>query len=1112
MSPIDTTHPQSPTKSSSTSPTPTQTQTQTQTSTSTSTSTSTQAQAQAQAQIETEPSVEPASSHASIFPTESITPSTLATQTAQNDQITPSREQPKRRFKTFKGCHTCRSRKIKCDLGKPHCQKCIKAKLTCAGYDIRLRWSKPIEFRPIYNGEGDGTGANCPANSSNISVNSCDVKSTKVIFRTIDEMRDEDLRREGTPTAPEQLHYRRLIDFVVWKEPYKTYDDMDRDLAYLQTHTGNTQDVNPQDATKMKGPFGVFRGIKHEKRRQQRNQRQQYKKPKVAKPSKSVTTNPSQRQAQHQQKRSPHKNNQIHTKENIQQFSPSSAIESPQSMTMANDASQISMDAVPQDQFWLSNELKDAALISAAALDTHYLDLMNNYDLNNNMPIANDANFDGFGFNLNNPDLLNLVFHNKAQLFNSIPPQSQPQSQPQPQPQSQSQSQTSLQTPSSVANMSMSNILNHQHHPQNATPQQSQQHYNSDALIDPIHYSNFSNFFYNNPYQMNDNLEIQLHAQSTGADDSEVVEGDRSNDSTLLATIMKTVQNPLRVNFDLGLPKQQFGIPSTALQVQPLTRYLLNYYVTDVADLMTVIPLTENPWKAIYFPRALMAIGELSALGKTTTAKNALLNALLAVSAFNLQSKFPKNSEPMKFYLNLGIALRNQASLFVKQLLNSNQKNNNNIQAGIEHCVSHEKYKDVLCAVMTMISVDLVWGTMQDTGLYITWCGKVIVAKMANKKKLSSKARILHRIFSSLKLIQDSTSLQFESVRDDFDSNAGFGYDVNGDKFGKTAQINNSNNKNNNNGNSGNSSGSGGGDNSYQRKIPTNKGRIDFIVNNSFSSPRPTTTTTSPQFVNKKLINTKKNDENFATDALYGLPNSLILLFSETVELLRVKIYYTGIRKSPPSDYGPRVQDLDKNLQDWRLDWELFAGQNLNGGSFAGEGYNSAKVVGSGLNSPTSTSTHTVQREKGVGDGDGGDGNKKFFSSMHEATYHHIMSFYHALVIYFNRFVLGVASFKLQNRVESTLYHLNSIQELIAQGKANIIPLFWQGFIAGCEAKSSELQVGFKKWGADIAQYLGSYWGARQIMLEVWRRRRMKESKDDWVSVVQDWEMNLMLN
>ena len=57
-----------------------------------------------------------------------------------------------------------------------------------------------------------------------------------------------------------------------------------------------------------------------------------------------------------------------------------------------------------------------------------------------------------------------------------------------------------------------------------------------------------------------------------------------------------------------------------------------------------------------------------------------------------------------------------------------------------------------------------------------------------------------------------------------------------------------------------------------------------------------------------------------------------------------------------------------------------------------------------------------------------------------------------------------------------------------------------------------DLQLGYKKWGADIAQYLGSYWGARQIMLEVWRRKRLHLADDSWVGVIGDWEMNLMLN
>lgn len=48
---------------------------------------------------------------------------------------------PIARTKTFTGCWTCRTRKIKCDLQRPTCNRCKKANLTCEGYSIKLRWS-----------------------------------------------------------------------------------------------------------------------------------------------------------------------------------------------------------------------------------------------------------------------------------------------------------------------------------------------------------------------------------------------------------------------------------------------------------------------------------------------------------------------------------------------------------------------------------------------------------------------------------------------------------------------------------------------------------------------------------------------------------------------------------------------------------------------------------------------------------------------------------------------------------------------------------------------------------------------------------------------------------
>jgi arginine metabolism regulation protein II len=1005
---------------------------------------------------------------------------------------------PKKRSKTFSGCFTCRSRKIRCDMRRPKCQNCVKAGLTCSGYDINLKWSIPIEFQ---------------------------TKKGNAISSLV-KFHNHSKEVEGESVAVEFFH-RRNVEFVVWNEnlnckPYDTYDEMDKDLGILH-NSGNDQFVNIEGKTKLLGPFGVFKGRGKGEKRQKLNKYEGkgYTEELSGKLDQNLRALPSKTS---ELKNSP-------DPKTSSRFSPLFPSKSPRYSSNSSRLSPVDRqftsstspnvqlpdsypESAPHDQLWLSNELRDDALLTAAALngDTQFLDFMNNFSPNgNNMVTPSQGSPSVYhntktphNFNTNQNDFLNLVFHRNlsnqegssianATASNNTDPSLNSNNIP------SQLIESNLTGPLSNniarTNMSMSNLLN------SNDP--------SNILIDPtnqhLYYSNYNNYYYNNPYQLNENLEIHLHASrlpnSAEDESTDIVEGDHSNATRMPSSIMCIVQNPLQpsLGFDLSVPNLFFsspkvGLPTTALQVQPLTRYLLNYYVTQVADLMTVIPLTENPWKTIYFPRALMAIGELSALGQTSIAKNALLNALLAVSAFNLQSKFPKSSASMKYYLNLGIRLRNQASLFIKQLLNSKTDK----QSGVEYCVSHEKYKDVLCTVMSMISVDLVWGTMQDTNFYIKWCGKVITTKMMNKKKLSSKARILHRIFLSLKLIQDSTCLDFENVKVDFEENSeGRIYDVNGDKFGNAKEEGEEVQTRNN---SEQSSRPSANPLTNEKSAPEHniqnmgKGRIDFIVNSFTKTPQPPSTT-SPSFVNKKLINTKDSDENFATDALYGLPNSLILIFSDTVLLLRTKIYHQEVYHTLPDNFTQRVNALNKKLLNWKLDWKLY------------EGDETEELANIEIDSDLKDDDL-----RNVEDETKSDLNKKFFSPMHEATYHHILSFYHALCIYFNRLIKEISPSKLQTKVAKTLNHLNAIQKLIARKEADIIPLFWQGFIAGCEAKSLNLQMGFKKWGADIAQYLGSYWGARQIMLEVWRRKRMNEARDDWVSVIQDWEMNLMLN
>ncbi|KAF7719976.1 Fungal Zn(2)-Cys(6) binuclear cluster domain-containing protein [Penicillium ucsense] len=49
---------------------------------------------------------------------------------------------PKTRTKTFTGCWTCRSRRVKCDDERPVCRRCRQSGWHCQGYGLRLGWSQ----------------------------------------------------------------------------------------------------------------------------------------------------------------------------------------------------------------------------------------------------------------------------------------------------------------------------------------------------------------------------------------------------------------------------------------------------------------------------------------------------------------------------------------------------------------------------------------------------------------------------------------------------------------------------------------------------------------------------------------------------------------------------------------------------------------------------------------------------------------------------------------------------------------------------------------------------------------------------------------------------------
>lgn len=1026
---------------------------------------------------------------------------------SKNKSIKTNDSRP-RRAKTFTGCWTCRARKVKCDLRRPGCLRCAKSGLDCGGYDIKLRWSPLVKFDPY--GIQYSTS---PTTSNTTSIKVSD-KKTKNIHNRNKNNKSSSNNNHNNNNEP---HYqRRNIDFVKYDEEYVYHEDMDDELSILHAPP---MDKISDGKTWIIKKFGVFKGLD--------NLDTTYPQRKRRRPRQNITTNTTTNALPITTQNKLKKINPNDTTNNNNNNSSNSIKDSPllnssqhpnpfnnnkntttTTVHMTNGTS--SIESTPAMNFPgyenISSELRDDFLLSAFASQGATIGISQIDSINNTLPQIFNSN----DYNNNNT---NTNTHTPMNVPGSIT--------------------NNVTTPTNYSTISMAPAMTTNH------PANSPSSIPSDSSLNQL----LRYLFQSNPnsnqkiptvsrdsspsQNIKPNSETPVpitHLFSNKKDSIPLSDQIGLNspfkESHMPKTVMQLVPSILD---DTSLTKNlqnfdpSFRIPQTGLLVHGLTRFLLNHYINNVADLMTVIPVENNPWKTLYFPRAISALGDLTGLGHTTNSRNSLLNALLAVSCFNLKSKFEKNSNEQNFFLNLGIEFRSQASGFLKKCLNET--------------VDDERYKDVLTAILSMNSIDVVWGTMTDCQHHLTICEDFIERRMKKRPTLSKKAKILHRIFSFLKLVQDSTAL--DKVRDKeivFTS-----YDNtttttkrsadNGPTANSYCPINN-----NSNNNSSSNTNQVSNIHAPIRDSPTTSGlfresvnaldgkiQIEYIkeddiiptpsgmspsgsqamgnsdtinqltppmfsniasmsyypsdlnnsLNNATSSIKSTYMNDSDNVTSRRKDDNKLTSNVPGTDALYGLPNSLILLFSDCVRIARHTEYYNIKYISVPRDFNNLTIRFEKRLLKWKPEWTFYKDESKT----------------------------------------------EFISDTVEALYHHTMSFYFALIIYYFTMARSLNNDFLQKYVLKVLKHLKLMTKVIDEKQIQLVPLMWQGFIAGCSATEEETQNEFKEWAAKLASNgMGSYWGARQVMYEVWKRRKNDEPGDSWYAVYKDWEMNLMLS
>lgn len=858
----------------------------------------------------------------------------------------------KKYLKTFTGCWTCRSRKVKCDQTQPICSRCKNSGLECGGYSIRLRWHDLTKF-------------DCYGNVLSNSENTV----------------GRDLKSTGMTEYEGQTYQRSAIKPVYDTQQVVNMADIDERLEMIACPP---PEFITDNKTWVLGNFGVFKATNSIT---ECNTKYPTKSAKILQKDQTIN-NPD--------KTVP--SNAEHVKLNLGNTKVNSAINDTSSTNMSlpslisGNSDEDSRDNNVLDFNWISDELKDDVLLSAFA--------------SQGLPVTFDEHKNSF--NLDQPmEGCDCTTPSDCRHSNIM----------------KSNYFMTDNVNDEFVESALQSLFNQDRTTNYMNPESDIEHSikSSGKLegIDEVIYSEGNN-------EKLDNINNRIHYTPRTA--IEIVPS-KLLDKNIIETLKSC--------------ELSFNLTETGFLVHGTTNFLLNHYITNVADLMTVVTVSKNPWKKIFFPRVISGLGDLVSLGHTSNSRNSLLNAILALSCFNLINKLPKNSYAQNCFLNLGIEFKSQASNFLNLCLDTT--------------VLKEKYKDVLTAILAMAAIDVVWGTMFDCKRYLNICQQFIQSRMEKRPKISKKAKDLHRIFSFFKLIQDSTCL--DKIKED---------DIHFNKI-VADYKNNSQNKNISifepNG-------------FFKESLDKTDGRIKIKFvhstdeNKNLLSHTDTDQGHTPTFTSfipesYYFSEGKPLEGDFVgTDALYGLPNSLICLFADCISIVHHVRYY-NVKKIPtPSIYTEILLDFEKKIFKWQPEWSFFMPQQPD----------------------------------------------TFVNDTTEAVYHHTKSFYFSLIIYYFTMARNLGYDLLQTYVEKVLMHLQLITDLSEKKNIKVLPLIWQGFIAGCASTSPEIQQQFKVWAAKFAANgMGSYWGPRQIMFEVWNRRNHGKEGDDWYTVYKDWNMNLML-
>ncbi|KAJ5301784.1 hypothetical protein N7508_006647 [Penicillium antarcticum] len=175
---------------------------------------------------------------------------------------------------------------------------------------------------------------------------------------------------------------------------------------------------------------------------------------------------------------------------------------------------------------------------------------------------------------------------------------------------------------------------------------------------------------------------------------------------------------------------------------------LLGHYRETLVAFFTPARVeSQSPWETMYIPSVFSTVGEIGLSGNSSNAKVSLLFAIFAISAFSLDGlNRVTDASGSQDWRALGEMYRERAKRRLKRSLKD-----------LSYVIGRkkEKYKDILMALLSMVTICVVSGNMRNAAHYLSVIEKIINLHGMRKVARSSKVRMLHSIYLYLRVLTE---------------------------------------------------------------------------------------------------------------------------------------------------------------------------------------------------------------------------------------------------------------------------------------------------------------------------------------------------------------------